>query len=193
MLAAQAPANKPASAEPALPVINLNACPFEGCKFRKWIVIKDVALYSTWKEEGRKPVVILKNGVVVNGITGVHITYEPDRIQVLQPLPELQLQTGDIILRYMYRGEGFADVWSNGRWRKQFDCSFISEKNSTGCQFDCSAKVIFEGRKDWWVQVKTVQGQSGWAKSEQQFDCMDALAGSTTCDSLNALSGPPLQ
>jgi hypothetical protein len=192
VLAAQTPTSKSASAEPALPVINFAACPFEGCTFRKWIAIKDVVLYSTWKE-ARSPVVTLKNGEVVTGITGVHITYEPDRIQVLQPLPDLQLQPGDIILRYMYRGEGFADVWSKGRWRKQFDCSFITEKSSSGCLFDCAAKVISEGRKDWWVQVKRAQGQSGWAKSEDQFDCMDSLSGNEKCDALNSLSGPHIQ
>jgi hypothetical protein len=192
VLAAQTPTSKSASAEPALPVINFAACPFEGCTFRKWIAIKDVVLYSTWKE-ARSPVVTLKNGEVVTGITGVHITYEPDRIQVLQPLPDLQLQPGDIILRYMYRGEGFADVWSKGRWRKQFDCSFITEKSSSGCLFDCAAKVISEGHKDWWVQVKRAQGQSGWAKSEDQFDCMDSLSGNEKCDALNSLSGPHIQ
>jgi hypothetical protein len=192
VLAAQTPTSKSASAEPALPVINFAACPFEGCKFRKWIAIKDVVLYSTWKE-ARSPVVTLKNGEVVTGITGVHITYKPDRIQVLQPLPDLQLQPGDTILRYMYRGEGFADVWSKGRWRKQFDCSFITEKSSSGCLFDCAAKVISEGRKDWWVQVKRAQGQSGWTKTEDQFDCMDSLSGNEKCDALNSLSGPHIQ
>ncbi len=131
----------------------------------------------------------LKTGEVVTGVTGVHITYEPDRIQVLQPLPELHLQQGDILLRYMYRGEGFADVWTKGQWRRQFDCSFITEKNSSGCQFDCSAKVISEGRKDWWVQVKTAQGLVGWTKSEKQFDCMDQLAGDEKCDGLNVSPG----
>jgi hypothetical protein len=188
LLAAQAPASKSSTAEPALPVINYRACPFEGCSFRKWIVVQDVTLYSNWKED-RKPVTSLKTGEVVTGVTGVHITYEPDRIQVLQPLPELHLQQGDILLRYMYRGEGFADVWTKGQWRRQFDCSFITEKNSSGCQFDCSAKVISEGRKDWWVQVKTAQGLVGWTKSEKQFDCMDQLAGDEKCDGLNVSPG----
>jgi len=189
---AQKPASKASIAEPTLPVINLRACPFEGCSFRKWIVLKDVTLYSNWKED-RKPTTTLKASEVVTGITGVHITYEPDRIRILQPLPELQLQPGDILLRYMYRGEGFADIWTKGQWRRQFDCSFITEKNSTGCLFDCSAKVISEGHKEWWVQVKTAQALTGWAKSEDQFDCMDSLAGNTKCDDLNALSGPAIQ
>jgi len=51
LLAAQAPAKKASTAEPTLPVVNFRACPFEGCSFRKWIVLKDVALYSNWKED----------------------------------------------------------------------------------------------------------------------------------------------
>jgi hypothetical protein len=184
-------ASQRAPREPALPVINYKACPFEGCTFRKWIALKDVTLYSNWKED-RKPVTTVNAADVVTGITGVHITYEPDRIQMLQPLPELGLQSGDILLRYMYRGEGFADVWTNGQWHRSFNCSFIIEKNSTGCRFDCSAKVISEGRKEWWVQVKTSQGVLGWTKSADQFNCMDRLAGDEKCDALNSLSGPPL-
>ncbi|HKW34885.1 MAG TPA: hypothetical protein VJN92_17880 [Candidatus Acidoferrum sp.] len=47
----------------------------------------------------------LQKGEVVTGMTGVHITYEPDRIRVFKPIHELHLQPGDIILRYMYRAE----------------------------------------------------------------------------------------
>jgi hypothetical protein len=192
LVSAQAPGNKSSTAEPALPVINYRACPFEGCMFRKWIALKDVTLYSNWKED-RKTVTTVKAAEVVTGVTGVHITYEPDRIQVLQPLSELGLQPGDILLRYMYRGEGFADVWTKGQWHRTFNCSFITEKNSTGCRFDCAAKVISEGRKEWWVQVKTSQGVLGWTKSEDQFNCMDKLAGDQKCDALNALSGPHIE
>jgi hypothetical protein len=184
LFAAQAPSDKSTASEPSLPVIDYRACPFEGCTFRKWIVIKDVALYSTWKE-GRKPVTTVKSGQVVTGMTGVHITYQPDRVQVLRPLPELHLQAGDILLRYMYRGEGFADIWAKGQWRREYDCSFITEGNNAGCLRDCAAKVIAEGRKDWWVQVKTSEGLLGWAKAEDQFDCMDMLGGSSKCENLN--------
>jgi hypothetical protein len=192
LFAAQKPSGKSSTAEPSLPVINYRACPFEGCSFRKWIVIKDVALYATWKE-GRKPLTTVKTAEVVTGITGVHITYEPDRIEVLQPLPELGLQRGDILLRYMSRGEGFADVWSKGQRHNVFDCTFVTEMDNSGCLRDCAAKVISQGRKVWWVQVKTSGGLTGWAKSEDQFDCIDSLGGDEKCDALNGLSGPAIQ
>lgn len=185
LAAGQAPPEKPASGEPSLPVVDDNACPFEGCTFRKWFVARDSTIFSSWKDD-RKPVSTLKKGEVVTGLTGVHITYEPDRIKVLKPIPELHLQPGDIILRYMYHGEGFADIWVKGQWKKEYDCTFITEKDGSGCLRDCLAKVVSEGRKDWWVRLKTAQGSIGWAKVEDQFDCMDDLSGDPKCDNLNA-------
>jgi len=183
LLPGRAPANKTAPQEPSLPVIDYNACPFEGCTFGKWIVARDSAIFSSWKED-RKPLSTLKKGEIVTGLTGVHITFEPDRIQVVEAIPELRLQPGDVILRYMYRGEGFADIWVKGQWKKEYDCSFIAEKNGSGCLRECPAKVIAEGRKDWWVRLKTAQGSIGWAKAEDQFDCMDALGGDPKCNNL---------
>jgi hypothetical protein len=183
IFAGQAPAAKPTATPPQLPWIDYNACPFEGCTFGKWIVKHESTIFTTWKE-GRKPWATLRKGEIVNGLTGVHITYEPDRIEVLKPIPELGLQPGDMILRYMYRGEGFADLWANGQWKKEYDSSFITEKNASGCLSDCSARVVSEGRKDWWVRVKTSAGKTGWTKVEDQFNCMDSLGGDEDCDKL---------
>jgi hypothetical protein len=182
--AGQALTARPAP-EPTLPVIDENACPFEGCTFRKWVVIRDVELFSTWKE-GRQPVAKVSKGQIVTGETGVHVTWEPDRIQVQEPIPKLQVETGDTILRYMYLGEGFANIWAKGRWWKEYDCSFIVEKNGRGCLRGCAAKVVADGRKDWWVRVRTSQGSVGWTKAEDQFDCMDSLGGDDNCEKLNA-------
>lgn len=145
--------------------------------------MNDTALFSSWRE-GRKSIGTVKKGEVVSGLTGVHITYEPDRIQVLKPIPELRLQAGDIILRYMYRGEGFADVWIKGHLKKQYDCGFVTEMDHSGCLRDCPAKVISKGRKDWWVRLKTQQGSIGWSKVDGQFNCMDVLGGNDNCDKL---------
>lgn len=174
---------KPTTHEPTLPVIDYKACPFEGCTFGKWLVVRESTIFSTWKGE-RKPLATLKKGDVVTGLTGVHITYQPDRVRVFKPIPELYLQLGDTILRYMYYGEGSADIWVKGQWRKQYDCTFITEKDGSGCLGDCVAKVVSEGKKDWWVQLKTAKGVIGWAKADRQFNCMDALGGDSECDKL---------
>ena len=179
----QAPSAKPTTHEPPLPVIDDKACPFEGCTFGKWLVVRDTTIFSTWKDE-RRPLTTLRKGDVVTALTGVHITYEPDRVKVFQPIPELHLQPGDVILRYMYHGEGFADIWVKGQWKKQYDCTFITEKDGSGCLRDCVAKVVTEGKKDWWVQLKIARGAIGWTKSDGQFNCMDSLGGDPECDKL---------
>jgi hypothetical protein len=172
---------KPTADEPALPLIDYNACPFEGCTFGKWIVNADTTLFSTWKE-ARKPVTTVHKAQIVTGLIGVHITHEPDRIRVLRPISDLHLQPGDIILRYMYHGEGVSDIWAKGQFYREYDCSFVTEKNNSCCLRDCSAKVISKGRKVWWVRVKTTEGLSGWTVAEGQFDCMDALGGDPKCE-----------
>jgi hypothetical protein len=185
----QTPSSKHATNEPSLPVIDENACPFEGCSFQKWIVKNTVTLFSTWKED-RTPLTKVSKGKVVAGETGVHITWEPDRVQILKPVADLQLEPGDILLRYMYRGEGFADVWANGQWKKEYDCSFIQERDGSGCTRGCGGKVISEGRKEWWVRVRTTQGLTGWTKETESFDCMDLLGGDAACSRLQSRAAP---
>jgi len=174
---------KEASIPPPLPVIDYNACPFEGCTFGKWIVTRDSQIFSTWKLP-RKPVASLQAGEVVTGLTGVHITYLPDRVEVLSAIPDLAVQPRDVILRYMYHGEGFADIWAKGKWHREYDCTFIAEKSEGGCLRDCAAKVTSEGRKEWWVRLRTSQGSIGWTKVVDQFNCMDSLGGDSKCDNL---------
>ena len=164
-------------------MIKYNACPFEGCHFGKWLVTRPSTIFTSWKE-GRKPWVAVAKGDIVTGLTGVHLTYEPDRIEVLQPIPELNLKPGDIILRYMYHGEGAADISVNGQFIEEYDLSFVTEKDGLGCQRGCAARVVSEGRKEWWVRLKTAEGKIGWAKVEDQFNCMDSLGGDPACDKL---------
>ena len=183
LFAGQLQSDKAATQQPPSPVIDNNACPFEGCTFGKWLVTHQTTVFTTWKED-RKPWATLQKGEVVIGLTGVHITWEPDRVQIFKPIPELQLQPGDIILRYMERGEGFADFWVKGQWKKDYDGTFITEKDNSGCLRDCIAKVISQGRKDWWVSLKTSQAKIGWVKVERQFKCMDSLGGEPECAKL---------
>lgn len=171
---------------PQLPVVDYKACPFEGCTFQKWIVTRDTPVFSTWRDDRKALGTTLKKGEIVIGLTGVHITNEPDRIAIRQPIPELHVQPGDIIFRYMEHGEGSCDLWAKGQWQKDYDCSFVTEPDRSGCLRDCAAVVTSQGKKDWWVQVKTPQGAIGWSKVGNQFDCMDSLAGDPRCDKLQS-------
>jgi hypothetical protein len=162
--------------EPSLPVIDYNACPFEGCTFGKWKVTKNSTLFSSW-QQGRSKIGRLNLGEEVIGVAGVHITRKPDGILVKRAIPDLDARPGDTILRYMYVGEGFANIWIHGQWHKEYDCTFVSEKDDGGCSRDCSASVAEYGMKEWWVKISTHDGKTGWVRVEDNFDGMDSLAG----------------
>lgn len=167
-------ANSSSAAEPNLPVIDYEACPFEGCTFGKWKVVKESTVYSSW-ESARSEVTRLKPGDEVMGLTGVHITRRPDRILVKQAIPSLGLKPGDIVLRYMYLGEGFANTWFGGAWHKDQDTTFITEKDGGGCLRDCAAIVTDGGAKEWWAKIKTSDGKIGWVLVKDNFDGIDSL------------------
>ena len=162
-------------AEPALPVIDEQACPFEGCRFGSWKASKRSTVYSSWQND-RRELAKLTPGQEVTALTGVHITRSPDHILVKRDLPRLGLQAGDIVLRYMYVGEGFANIWAKGAWHKEEDCRFITEKNGDGCARNCAAIVTEEGVKEWWVKIKTSDDKIGWVLVSNNFQGMDVLA-----------------
>lgn len=162
--------------KPGLPKIDMNACPFEGCRFGQWTVRENVQLFSTWKSD-RKPVVTITKGEKVTAITGVHLTVEPSEIRVTAAIPQYRLVPGDTIFGYMYYGEGVFSAWFNGYWVENFDGSGIEYPNEEGCTRNCSAKLLKEGRMEWWVQIKTHNGVVGWTKDTEKFEGKDALAG----------------
>src|SRR5579864_705729 len=161
------------AAKPALPKIDENACPFEGCQFGRWTATDEVQLFSTWKE-GRRPVTTISKGDAVTAITGIHITFEPSEFEVTAPMPSYGLKPGDIVFGYMNHGEGYFSAWFNGYWVDEFDGSGISSPNG-GCNRNCTAKQVKEGHVEWWVQIKTKDGTIGWTKDTDKFDGKDLL------------------
>jgi len=72
----------------------------------------------------------------------------------------------------MYKGEGAFSAWFNGLWVEDFDGSGVA---GAGCNRKCNAKLLKEGRFEWWVQIKTKDGATGWTKDTDKFDGKDAL------------------
>ena len=159
------------AAKPNLPKIDEKACPFEGCQFGAWKATDNVQMFSTWKED-RKPGVTVSRGEEVMAITGVYITFEPSEIQVTAPIDDYGLKPGDKIFGYMYKGEGVFSAWFNGYWVEDFDGSGVAD---AGCSHKCNAKLLKEGRVEWWVELKTKNGTIGWTKDTDKFDGKDAV------------------
>jgi hypothetical protein len=77
-----------------------------------------------------------------------------------------------------------AGIWVKGQWKKNYERTFITDKDGSGCLADgCIAKVVYEGKKVWWVRRETTaKGSIGWTKADGQFNCMDAFGGDPACD-----------
>jgi len=163
------------SPKPTLPKIDQNACPFEGCQFGQWTATETVQVFSTWKSE-RKPLRNIEKGETVTAVTGIYITYEPAEIRVTEPISQYDLKPGDLVLGYMNLGEGFLNAWFNGYWVEEFDGSMIEMPDGSGCQRKCNAKLLKPSRSEWWVEVKTKDGTTGWIKDAEKFDGKDSLA-----------------
>jgi hypothetical protein len=164
------------AAKPALPKVDRNACPFEGCQLGSWTASSAVQLFSTWKL-GRKRTATVAKGERVNAITGIHLTLEPLQARVTAPIAEYGLRPGDIVFGYMNHGEGYFGAWFKGFWVEEFDGSGIQDPSGSGCSRKCNAKLLKPGRTEWWVQIRTRAGKIGWTKENEKFDGKDALAG----------------
>jgi hypothetical protein len=164
------------AARPTLPKIDRNACPFEGCQFGTWTARHGLVIYQTQGARARA-ISTVQRGEEVTALTGVVITFQPSEILVTAPIPDYGLKPGDIILGYMYLGEGVFNAWFNGYWVEQFDGSAVKWLDGSGCSRNCNAKYIKPGRFEWWVKIKTKKGMVGWTKETGAFDGKDALAG----------------
>ena len=170
------PAESKVMAAPALPYLDWNACPFEGCIYREWTARKSIVVYDTWNSK-RKKVAAVGAGDRVTGVSGVVITSRPGKIRMDRDLPEEGLHRGDTILTYTYLGEGLSSVWFKGRFYPEFDITFARSDGPRCSDSSCSASYIDMGVKTWWAEVKLPSGRIGWVNMNQaDFDGIDQLA-----------------
>jgi hypothetical protein len=154
------------TAAPALPFYDWGACPYEGCAYREWTAHRSVTVYNTWKQ-GHWPIAELAEGDHVTGVTGVVVTFTPGLIRMDRDLPKENLQRGDTVLTYAYRGEGFSAVWFKGGYYAEFDISFAKWPNGWGCGGEhCAATYVDLGKKSWWAEVKLNSGRTGWVEMD---------------------------
>jgi hypothetical protein len=131
-----------------------------------WRTTKRTVVFDSWQQAG-KQIATLDPATEVQVRNGVIVVEKPDQVRVTKPIKNMNLVTGDVILRYAYFGEGESDLWAKGCWYGRADAGYISEVEGTGCHgSQCSAKVIKAGVKTWWLQIQLLDGRSGWTKRE---------------------------
>jgi len=146
---------------PALPLIVENILPGEGWVPGTWKAKGSALIYNAWTH-GRHRMTVLHRGERFTLLSGLCVVNRPDVITVTATIPRMRLNPGDSFLRYMHRGEGWADFWAKGRWYSDFDGSFVTNANGTGCRHSYKARETKPGRRAWWLNVRLSDGRAGW-------------------------------
>jgi hypothetical protein len=156
-------------AEPKLPVIDFDACgsPNPSTNSGKPMPYKlqaDDRLYSSW-QDSRTFVRGLASGTEVTQVGAVNITREPDRGVITGKVDEAlrPLVRGDEVLGYGLRSDGLISFWGKGISFTE-DYQNISFKGSCGFadKTQCHINITKWGVQEWWLQLKTSDGVTGW-------------------------------
>jgi hypothetical protein len=163
----------PMPAPPALPKVDLNSCPFEGCQFGKWTAEQTVKMYSSWRPE-REEMSQIAKGQEVTALTGVNVVIQPAKGVFTRDVPMFGAKAGDMLYSYQNCGEGAEDIWVHGRFIKCADPNF-SWKAGLGCDRDCNGRYLDLGKSEWWAQIRLSDGTTGWVLVNGNFDGTDGL------------------
>jgi hypothetical protein len=165
-----------------LPYYDWGACPFEGCTYRAWKVVRPTIV---WKERDyQSPAEYrLDPGEWVEGVTGVVITYQPGLSEVLAPVslgygPSVSVVPGDMLLTLHPLGEGHSLFWFKGRtYSDEIDQIASDEPEPDAPPWRHKIRFISSPLSAWWVKVKNEKGQVGWTDQTRNFENMDRHAG----------------
>lgn len=155
------------SADLQVPHISKGACPFEGCSYGKWPVLKKIAIYE--KPDKTSSVVhVLQPGENVNVVTGnVHVV--PGRAKIIgkphKSAKNLDPTKEVFILDYL--GEGYSRVFQDGHFDSVKIARSMNECRDKSNWRYCWVEVLLEPTSHWWVFVRTLDGKhEGWVLME---------------------------
>jgi len=167
------PSNLP---DPALPVIENDACPGKSAPIPNVKLVKDDVIYSS-PDKG-KSVARLRAGEKVTVLAGANVIRQPDKALIKYVSPDdtslPPLKVGDIVLGYGWHVDGNMVFWAKGVWFKE-DIEAVAEKGKCGFTSGfgpsgCTIDIIKDGVVEWWVQVRTSNGVSGWVLAVRYND-----------------------
>ena len=170
--AAHNAASAPNIREPQLPVIDYDACPGKGNTVPNVEIAKDDRIYSSLDKH--KVLTTLKAGENATVLAGANVIRQPVRalIKYVDPddsLPSLKI--GDVVLGYGIRAGGNMVFWAKGVWFEEY-YEMVAERGACGFTAGfglggCTVDIIDDGVSEWWVQVKTSKGITGWVLAEK--------------------------
>jgi len=126
--------------KPPNPYIDVGACPFECCIYRKWRAERTVVLFD--HPDGKK-VSQLTKGEWVQALNGETHSL-PLRIVASRDVPEAGIHPGDVFYVLHYEGEFYWLIWFRGK------------------TYDAEAGDVRQPKTTWWARVKRTDGSVDW-------------------------------
>jgi hypothetical protein len=146
------------AAELSIPFIVEDACPFEGCTFGEWDVLRDTNVLQRPNEDS-KITGKLSAGTKANIVTGISYVIPGEAIVTGKPYSHAEIMAPNkkvYILNYL--GEGYSQVFLDGQF---VNTKIARTKNRCLDKPNwryCWVKIIREPVIKWWVNVK----DRGW-------------------------------
>ena len=154
-------------AKPELPVVDDYACPGKRNTVPNVKIDHDDRIYSSWQSNS-KFVGKLYAGDKVTVLGGANVIREPDTavIKYVGPNDSPSLKVGAVALGYGVDADENFVFWANGVWFGEW-IETIAEKGQCGFRGGfglggCTIDITQDGESEWWVQVKTSSGLTGW-------------------------------
>ena len=158
--------------EPKLPVVDDNACPGKDNTVPNVKISQADHIYRSWQDKSTS-IGTLKAGEKVTVLGGLNVVREPDQavIRYVGPDDPPALKDGDIAFGYGVEADESVVFWSKGTWfgvwieavSENGGCGFTSGYGLGGCTID----IVQDGVSEWWVQVKTSSGLTGWVLAQK--------------------------
>ena len=169
------------SSMPHEPYLDWGACPFECCKYGRWVATKDVRSFSSRTAGSPKPVVVRKGERVVAQI-GVVVTTRLGRMVATRPIQlgegrkRVAVPEGAIFYVLHYWGEGYFAYWYNGETYS--DPRYLEPTSGEPRSIEGSgARLLQTPEWEWWVRIRTRTGRIAWVQGNGGFDGADACGG----------------
>ncbi len=157
-----------AAEAPPMPIRIENICPADDCFFGTWTVARPITAFAA-EGDTKRAVFKLAPGEQFMAMTGHLHVLEASKAQITETFsdppdsknPFYQFYAGNFVFILAPRGNGFYDVWYNGRRR---GASFPMAPAKFHMPGRDRVKVLKEGKWLWWVMAKNKAGKIGWLR-----------------------------
>lgn len=174
------PADGALAEPPTAPLRIAGACPFECCTYGTWTTTEPTAVYAQADDTTAAPSFTVPAETALTASTG-HVLLSRLGRAVARDSVVLYLDVdatrtaapGDTLLLLDYVGEGAYRAWANGIVGQVDASASFAQPGEDGPALE----TLSEPEPQWWAQVQTPDGRTGWL----WMDRTPAVRGADAC------------